>query len=143
MKFNPVYSWELAQHIMTFCYWLRVQIFKQYVHLFFKLQFLNESNKCSKFENYQNLNSFQFITKSWKFMLGDQFKSLELIIRTLRCLTSTLIWWKFNVLKEMYGNFKKVANWKVDKTGQQTKFSVQLWTTFTLLHTCESSYNFR
>ena len=44
------------------------------------------------------------------------------------------------------GFFSPTLNIKMasmNETGQQTKFSVQLWTTFTLLHTCESSYNFR
>ena len=44
---------------------------------------------------------------------------------------------------EIFNLWKLVCLWTLCKTGQQTKFSVQLWTTFTILHTCESSYNFR
>ena len=36
IEFNPAYSWELAQHIITFCYWYFAKIFEQYQCLIFK-----------------------------------------------------------------------------------------------------------
>ena len=36
IEFNPAYSWKLAQHIITFCYWFFAKISKKNQCLNFK-----------------------------------------------------------------------------------------------------------
>ena len=55
-------------------------------------------------------------------MFGDLFQSLDIIVGTIRCVTSTFLLMKNLFLEEKKKKFQIVATWKVGKFGLFAKF---------------------